>query len=147
MLDPVQILISVGGVSLVLGLVWLATRREPPVVLGGEVGARAWIRRELLGFQVGELAVDVGDRRALAVSADGSEVALVYVMGRRLTSWRLPLGKLGQVELRQGGEGEIVIEVPTGDFTRRRFSLTIRGSQEDARLLLGARLNARRAQA
>ncbi len=142
MLDPVQILISVGGVSLVLVLVWLATRRAAPVVLGGPDGARKQIERELLGFQLGEVVVDVGDRRALALSADGSEVALVYVMGRRLTCWKLPLGRLGQVELRAAGEGTTAIDLPTGDFTRRHFSLTFRGSPEDARLLLGARLTA-----
>jgi len=135
MLEPVQMLISVSGVALVLLLVWLATRRESPVVLGGEAGARALIERELLGFEVAHLAVDVGGRRALALSRDGKEVALAYVMGSRPTCWRLPAAGLEPLGTRPAGEGIVAVDVPTGDFTRRTFSLELQA--DDARSLLG----------
>jgi hypothetical protein len=125
MLDPVQILISVSGVSLVVVLVWLATRQAPPVALGGPDGARAWIQRELHGFRLGPIAIDIGDRRALAVSEDGGEVALIFVLGRRLVGWRLPASQLGGLKLRDAADGTALVQVSTGDFTRPGFSLTV----------------------
>jgi hypothetical protein len=124
MLDPIQILISVGGVSLVVLLVWLATRSAPPVVLGGEAGARAWLARELPGFTPGPLAVDIHDRRGLAVSNDAAEVALIFVIGRRTVGWRLPAAKLGRPEVRDT-QGATVVAVSTGDFTRPSFWLEV----------------------
>jgi hypothetical protein len=124
MLDPVQALISVTGVSLILSLVWLATRNAPPLTLGGEAGVRARLAREVLGFRIGQLAVEPSDRRALAISADGGEVVLLFVMGTRVVWWRLPLAKLGRIE-RKSRDGGVTLELHTGDFTRPEFSLAV----------------------
>ncbi len=126
MLDPVQIVVSVVGVSLVVALVWLATRRAPPVVLGGEGGLRPWLGREFPGFQAGAIGVDGSDRRALALSEDAREVALIFVMGRRRVGWRFPVNKLRGVEVRDAADGMAVVDIATGDFTRPHFSLEVR---------------------
>ena len=135
MLDPVGILISVSGVSLVVFLVWLSTRRAAPIALGGEAGARAFLTRELFGFQVGQIALDVGDRRGLATSADGRELVLFFVMGGRPTFWRVPVAKIGKLALRDAGDGQALLEIRTADFTRPKLSLTFASKAQVERLL------------
>jgi hypothetical protein len=134
-LDPVQALVSVAGVSLMVFLVWFATRRAAPVTLGDEAGVREWVGRELLGFTVGEVAVDADRRRAIAISAKGDEAALIFVMGRRPVAWRLPVARLGGASLQEAGDGKLAVDLPTGDFTRPHFSMTLSGAPGVVELL------------
>jgi hypothetical protein len=129
-LDPIGIAISVGGVSFICFMVWLLTKNDPKKVLGGEAGVRNLLAHELLGFQVAAVVVDVTDRRALAKSADGTEVALVFVMGGKVDVWRTPIAKLGKAVLKPTSDGKTELELHLGDFTRPDLSFVVRNAEQ-----------------
>lgn len=139
-LDPLAMLLSFSGVALVVFVVWLGTRRAAPLRLGGEAAIRDQLARELLGFELGELAVSSDDQGAVAVSADGRELALVFLVGRRPTFWRLPLGKLQGATLRPSANGQAAVDLATGELTRPSVSFNFDDAAQIQRLL-GERLS------
>lgn len=127
MIDPVQLVVSVVGVSLIVGLVWLAAGSETASV-GDAAAVRERLARELPGFLIGALVVDRNGRAAIAQSKDGAELALLFATGRRVTCWSLPATALARAKLQSHASGNAVLELDTGDFTHPRLKLELANS-------------------
>jgi hypothetical protein len=141
LIDPVQLVVSVMGVSLIVGLVWLAAGGTTASV-GDEAAVRQRLARELPGFLIGALAIDSNGRSAIAQSQDGAEIALLFATGRRMTLWSLPAADIQWAELRTFAAGNAILELATGDFTRSRLKLDL-SDAASARGLLPGVLQAR----
>jgi hypothetical protein len=123
LIDPVQAVVSVVGVSLIVGLVWLAAGSETARV-GDAAAVRERLARELPGFSIGALVVDRNGRAAVARSRDGAELALLFATGKRVTCWSLP-SAIARAHLRSHAPGNAVLELDTGDFTRPHLKLEL----------------------
>ena len=124
MIDPVQLVVSVVGVSLIVGLVWLAAGSETASV-GDAAAVRERLAREFPGFTIGALVIDLKGRAAIARSKDGAEIALLFATGQRVTCWSLPASALARAKLRSQASGRAVLELDTGDFTCPRLKLEL----------------------
>jgi hypothetical protein len=133
LIDPVQAVVSVVGVSLIVGLVWLAAGSATASV-GDAAAVRERLARELPGFVVGALVVDRNGRAAVARSKDGAELALLFATGKRVTCWSLPAAIAG-AKLRSQASGNAVLELETGDFTRPHLKLDLADSASAEGLL------------
>lgn len=134
MIDPIQLVVSVVGVSLIVGLVWLAAGSGTASV-GDAAAVRQRLARELPGFLIGALVVDRNGRAALARSKDGAELALLFATGQRVTCWSLPTKAIAAAKLRSQASGNVVLELDTGDFTRPRLKLELADSASAEGLL------------
>ena len=134
MIDPVQLVVSVVGVSLIVGLVWLVTGGQTASV-GGEAEVRRRLGRELPGFAIGLLAIDSQGRAAVAQSSDGAEIALLFATGKRITCWVLPAAAVRGAELRRLSDGKALLELRTGDFTLGRLKLELAHAESASGLL------------
>jgi len=136
MIDPVQLVVSVVGVSLIVALVWAAAGWKTASV-GDAAAVRERLGRELPGFAIGALAVDSKGRAAIARSDDGAQIVLLFAMGQRLTCWTLPAAAIRGAKLRPLEGGGATLDLETGDFTRGRMRLDLADAAMAAAVLPG----------
>lgn len=129
--NPVSLLIPLIGITLILAAVWLT---------GGNRRARLdralVLRRlgeDLPGFEPGEIAIAADGGKALVRSADGAAHAVLFAAGDRIAVRRLE-PRAFSVSLERDD-----LSIDTGDFTHRRFVLSLPGAAARwARLLAPA---------
>lgn len=119
-LDPT---LPLGGIALILTLVWLTGgRQRATIATPGD--AAAILAAPEAGFQAGEIAVSRNGNAALARDAAG-RIAIVFVSGARLGVRRLPPEEILSVTLAPQPGGDIRIDIATRAFTHPRFALAL----------------------
>jgi len=127
--NPVAMLIPLGGIALILAVVWL---------IGGARRARLdralVLRRldeDLPGFAAAEVSIDGDAAAAIAATADGASLALIFAAGDKVVVRPLvprDIKRVAQQPMRDG----VRLVIETGDFTHGRFELRL-SSAEAAR--------------
>ena len=137
--NPVAMLIPLGGIALILAAVWLT---------GGARQARLdralVLRRldeDLPGFAAAAVSIDADAATAIAATADGASLALIFAAGDKVVVRRLAprdIRRLSQQPMRDS----VRLVIETGDFTRGRFELRLsfaEAARWQARLPVAAR--------
>ena len=119
-LDPT---LPLGGIALILTLVWLTGGRQRAVIATAD-DAAAILAAPEAGFQAGEIAVSKDGSAALARDALG-RIAVVFVSGARLGMRRLALEDIVSVTLAPQPGGGVRMDIATRAFTRPRFTLAL----------------------
>jgi hypothetical protein len=114
-----DVLVSLAGVLLVVGLVWWAMGSA--VARIDEARARERLAFEFPDFVIGRLLIGADGRSALAISDEGNDLVLLFALGIRVTLWRLPRTSV-QAELQPNPP---VLVLDTHDFTLPRLRLPI----------------------
>jgi len=110
-------LISLAGIGVLIVLsTILRQKRDARVVTADQAAAR--LRLDEPDFEPGEWLLDANGRSALALSADGAEIALIRAHGDKLATRRLPAGQV-KAALRTSG-----LELTLADPTWPDFSLS-----------------------
>jgi hypothetical protein len=114
-----DVLVSLAGVLLIVGLVRWAMGNA--IARIGEDAAKARIALEHPDFEIDRLVIGTDGHDALALSADGREVILLFAMGDRITCWRMP-----RLQIRAEATGDPTkptLELTTGEYTLPRLRL------------------------
>lgn len=117
-LDPT---LPLGGIALILTLVWLTGGRQRAKIATASDAAVALAAPEA-GFRAGEIAVSEDGLAALARDAAG-RIAIVFVSGVRFSTRRLSPEDIVTVTLAPRPDGKVRIEIATSAFTHPRFTL------------------------
>jgi hypothetical protein len=123
-----DVLVSLAGVLLIVGLVWWAMGSA--VARIDEAHARERLTFEYPDFTIGRLLLGTDGRGALAFSKDGSELVVLFALGSRITCWRLPKTSV-QAKL-QSNPPALLLD--THDFTLPRLRLPIGDSPSNREL-------------
>ena len=137
-MNPITLLIPLGGIALILLAVWLA---------GGARRARLdralVLRRldeDLPDFAATEICIDADAATAIAAAGDGA-LALIFVAGDKVVVQRLTARDIRRVaQDRSGDDARLVID--TGEFTHSRVALKLSAAEAArwrARLPVAAR--------
>jgi hypothetical protein len=118
-----DVLVSLSGVVLIVGLVWWAMGNALAGITD-ERAARERIAAEHPDFTVGRLGIGADGRSALAISADDREAVLLFTLGNKIVCWRLPRTRL-QAKLLHPAGVKATLVVDTGDFTRPSFRMLL----------------------
>lgn len=119
-LDPT---LPLGGIALILTLVWLTGGRRHAKIATASDAALALAAPEA-GFRAGEIALSEDGLAALARDAAG-HVAIVFVSGAQLGTRRLASEDILSVTLAPRPDGRVRIEIATRAFTHPRFTLDL----------------------
>lgn len=119
-LDPT---LPLGGIALILTLVWLTGGRQRATIATAGDAATVLAAPEA-GFQAGEIAVSKDGNAALARDAVG-RIAVVFVSGARLGVRRLAPEDILSVTLAPQAGGNIRVDIATRAFTHPRFALDL----------------------
>ena len=119
-LDPT---LPLGGIALILTLVWLTGGRQRATIATAS-DAAAILAAPEAGFRAGEIAVSKDGNAALARDAMG-RIAIVFVSGARLGVRRLAPEDILSVTLAPQAGGNVRVEVATSAFTHPRFALDL----------------------
>lgn len=120
-LDPT---LPLGGIALILTLVWLTGGRQRTAMATANDAAAALAAPEA-GFHAAEIAVSKDGNAALARDA-GGRIAVVFVSGARLSIRRLGPEDIVSVTLMpQEGNGGIQMSLVTRAFTHPRFTFSL----------------------
>ena len=84
--------ISLTGVAALVGLAFLLGATKTLVL--DEASAQERLAFDEPDFRVGEWMIDTGGRSAIALSSDGGEVVVLFVLGDGLASRRFKVGGL-----------------------------------------------------
>jgi hypothetical protein len=119
-------LIPLGGIALILAAVWLT---------GGARRARLdralVLRRldeDLPGFTAAEMSIDAATATAIAATADGAALALIFTAGDKVVVRPLvprDIRRISQQPMRDG----VRLVIETGDFTHGRFALRLSSAE------------------
>lgn len=119
-LDPT---LPLGGIALILTLVWLTGGRRTAAIATAHDAAAALAAPET-GFHPAEIAVSATGDAALARDAAG-HVAIVFVSGARLIARRLGRDDIAGVTAMLQDNASVLLSIETRAFTRPRFALKL----------------------
>ena len=119
-LDPT---LPLGGIALILTLVWLTGGRQRAMIATADDAAAVLAAPEG-GFQAGAIAVSKDGSAALARDAAG-HIAIIFASGARLSMRRLAPEDILSVTLAPQAGGNIRVDIATRAFTRPRFALDL----------------------
>ena len=124
-MNPLALLIPLGGIALILVAVWLT---------GGARRARLdralVLRRldeDLPDFAVAEMSIDTDGATALAMADDGT-LALIFVAGDKVVVRPLAAHDIRRVAQERSGD-EVRLVIDTGDFTHGRIALRLAAAE------------------
>ncbi|HLT79366.1 MAG TPA: hypothetical protein VKZ87_18415 [Ferrovibrio sp.] len=121
---PINPALPLGGIALILTLVWLTGgRRSLRIAATGE--AAAALCAPEIGFDAREIVLSKDGQAALARDGEG-RVAVVFVSGSHLAARKLD--DIAAVTLLPQGGGAVRLEVKTRAFTRPDFALLLDAS-------------------
>lgn len=124
---PINPALPLGGIALILTLVWLAGGRR-----GGQIASAAKASTALsapeIGFAAGEIARSKDGQAALARDSSG-RIAVVFVSGAHLSARRLD--DIVSVVLVPQADGDVRLEVKTRAFTRPDFTLRLDAAEAE----------------
>jgi hypothetical protein len=137
--NPVTMLIPLGGIALILLAVWLTsgarhTRLDRALVLRR-------LDEDLPGFAAAEVSIDADGATAIAATADGVSLAVIFVAGDKVVVRSVAPRDVRRFSRQPMRDGERLI-IDTGDFTHGRVTLRLsaaEAAQWQARLPAPAR--------
>jgi hypothetical protein len=119
-LDPT---LPLGGIALILTLVWLTGgRHRARIATAGD--AAAALAAPEAGFRAAEIAVSADGDAALARD-DAGHIAVVFVSGARLSVRRLAAEDIVSVMLAPQPGGHVEVKIATRAFTRPDIALQL----------------------
>lgn len=124
-LDPT---VPLGGIALILALVWLTGGRRQAVVTGA--AATALLAAPETGFAAEETALSQDGRALLARDGDG-RIAVAFASGAHLAVRRLAPGDIAAVTLERSSDGngseggDALLHIRTRAFTHRDYALRL----------------------
>ena len=127
--NPVAMLIPLVGIALILAAVWLTGGARRALLDRALVLRR--IDEDLPGFAAAEVSIDADAATAIAATADGASLALIFAAGDKVVVRPLAprdIRRHSQEPMRDG----VCLVIDTGDFTHGRFALRL-SSAEAAR--------------
>jgi hypothetical protein len=137
-LSPIAMLIPLGGIALIMLAVWL-TGGARRVRLDRALVLRR-LDEDMPDFVAAEISIDADAATAIAATADGGLLAVVFAAGDKVAVRPLSPLDIRRLLAQPAPEGvRLVIE--TGDFTRGRFALRLSAAEAarwQARLPLAA---------
>ncbi len=120
---PINPVLPLGGIALILTLVWLTGGRRRAAIAAAD-DAAAVLSAPEAGFQAGEIAVSTDGDAALARDAAG-QIAVVFVSGARLSMRRLAPEDIRSVTLAPQAGGSMAVKITTAAFTHPDFTLRL----------------------
>lgn len=126
-LDPT---LPLGGIALILLLVWLTGGRRS-LRMAGEADAIGLLAAPETGFAAVETVLSQDGSTALARDRD-SRIAVVFGSGANLAARRLGRGDIAAVSLSPQADGSVRLLVRTTAFTRPDFMLELDAATAEA---------------
>lgn len=118
---PINPVLPLGGIALILALVWLTGGRRSLRIASYSDAAAALSAPEI-DFELREIALSKDGQTALARDSRG-RIAVVFVSGMHLSARRLD--EIASVALLPQAEGNVRLEVKTRAFTHPDFVLLL----------------------
>ncbi len=119
---PTTMLLPLAGILLILFAVWL-TGGARRARLDPETVARR-IAEDLPGVAIRDLSIGIDRAAGLATMAGGAVPIAAFAAGDKIVVRRLAAGDIAHVE-RRPSDGNVLLVIDTGDFTRGRITLPL----------------------
>ena len=124
-MNPITLLIPLGGIALILVAVWLTGGARRARLDRGLVLRR--LDEDLPDFAAAEMSIDAEGASALAMANDGA-LALIFVAGDRIVVRPLLAHDIRRAAQERSGDAVLLV-IDTGEFTHGRVALRLSAAE------------------